>query len=97
MRVIPLEWDAYRHDHRSGWAGERTETRETGDMGPTERPRVLSGMQPTADSLHLGNYLGELRQWVTLQQTHDVFYFVADMHSLTVVDTDPEVRRRRTR
>jgi tryptophanyl-tRNA synthetase len=66
-------------------------------MGPTERPRVLSGMQPTADSLHLGNYLGALRQWVTLQQTHDVFYFVADMHSLTVVDTDPEVRRRRTR
>jgi tryptophanyl-tRNA synthetase len=65
-------------------------------MAPTDRPRVLSGMQPTADSLHLGNYLGALRQWVPLQQTHDVFYFVADMHSLTV-DTDPEVRRRRTR
>jgi tryptophanyl-tRNA synthetase len=66
-------------------------------MPPIDRPRVLSGMQPTADSLHLGNYLGALRQWVPLQQTHDVFYFVADMHSLTVVDTDPEVRRRRTR
>jgi tryptophanyl-tRNA synthetase len=60
-----------------------------------DRPRVLSGMQPTADSLHLGNYLGALRQWVALQETHEVFYFVADLHSLTV-DTDPEVRRRRT-
>jgi tryptophanyl-tRNA synthetase len=64
-------------------------------MGSTDRPRVLSGVQPTADSLHLGNYLGAVRQWVALQQTHDVFYFVADMHSLTV-DTDPAVRRRRT-
>jgi tryptophanyl-tRNA synthetase len=65
-------------------------------MAPNDRPRVLSGIQPTADSLHLGNYLGALRQWVALQPTHDVFYFVADMHSLTA-DTEPEVRRRRTR
>jgi tryptophanyl-tRNA synthetase len=64
-------------------------------MAPNDRPRVLSGIQPTADSLHLGNYLGAVRQFVALQQTHDVLYFVADMHSLTV-DTDPEVRRRRT-
>jgi tryptophanyl-tRNA synthetase len=54
-------------------------------------------MQPTADSLHLGNYLGALKQWVSLQDTHDVFYFVADMHSLTVVDTEPELRRQRSR
>jgi tryptophanyl-tRNA synthetase len=64
-------------------------------MAPKDRPRVLSGVQPTADSLHLGNYLGAVRQFVALQQTHDVFYFVADMHSLTV-DTDADVRRRRT-
>jgi tryptophanyl-tRNA synthetase len=64
-------------------------------MAPNDRPRVLSGVQPTADSLHLGNYLGAVRQFVALQQTHDVFYFVADMHSLTV-DTDADVRRRRT-
>jgi tryptophanyl-tRNA synthetase len=64
-------------------------------MAPNDRPRVLSGIQPTADSLHLGNYLGAVLQFVALQQTHDVFYFVADMHSLTV-DTDPDVRRRRT-
>jgi len=64
---------------------------------PTTRPRVLSGMQPTADSLHLGNYLGALRQWVALQQTHEVFYFVADLHSLDVVETAPADRLRRTR
>jgi tryptophanyl-tRNA synthetase len=53
-------------------------------------------MQPTADSLHLGNYLGALRQWVALQADHDVFYFVADLHSITV-EHDPVVLRARTR
>ncbi|MBF8192034.1 tryptophan--tRNA ligase [Nonomuraea sp. K274] len=60
------------------------------------RPRVLSGIQPTADSFHLGNYLGAVRQWVALQETHDVFYFVADLHAITV-QTEPAVLRRRTR
>ena len=60
------------------------------------RPRVLSGMQPTADSLHLGNYLGALRQWVALQDDHDAFYFVADLHSITV-EHDPAALRARTR
>jgi tryptophanyl-tRNA synthetase len=53
-------------------------------------------MQPTADSLHLGNYLGALRQWVSLQADHDVFYFVADMHSITL-EHDPALLRQRTR
>jgi len=65
-------------------------------MAVMHRPRVLSGMQPTADSLHLGNYLGALRQWVTLQDGYDVFYFVADLHALTV-EHDPGVLRHRTR
>jgi tryptophanyl-tRNA synthetase len=60
------------------------------------RPRVLSGMQPTADSLHLGNYLGALRHWVSLQDDYDVFYFVADLHAITV-EHDPDVLRARTR
>src|SRR4051794_38163707 len=60
------------------------------------RPRVLSGMQPTADSLHLGNYLGALVQWVALQETHDTFYCVVDLHALTV-QPDPEELRQRTR
>ncbi|HEY3681562.1 MAG TPA: tryptophan--tRNA ligase [Streptosporangiaceae bacterium] len=60
------------------------------------KPRVLSGIQPTADSFHLGNYLGALRQWVTMQETHDAFYMLADMHAITV-PTDPATLRERTR
>ncbi|WP_205315683.1 tryptophan--tRNA ligase [Nonomuraea lactucae] len=60
------------------------------------RPRVLSGIQPTADSFHLGNYLGAVRQWVALQETHDAFYCVVDLHAITV-PTDPADLRRRTR
>ncbi|HLI37392.1 MAG TPA: tryptophan--tRNA ligase [Streptosporangiaceae bacterium] len=61
-----------------------------------DRPRVLSGIQPTADSFHLGNYLGAVRQWVPLQETHDAFYFIADLHAITVPH-DPALLRRRTR
>ena len=63
---------------------------------PQAAPRILSGMQPTSDSLHLGNYLGALVNWVTLQDDFDAYYFVADLHALTV-PTDPEVLRARTR
>ncbi len=61
----------------------------------SDRPRVLSLMQPTADSLHLGNYLGALRQWVPLQDDFEAFYGVADLHGLTV-EVEPEVLRERT-
>ncbi len=60
------------------------------------QPRILSGMQPTSDSLHLGNYLGALVNWVGLQEDFDAYYFVADLHALTV-PTDPETITRRTR
>jgi tryptophanyl-tRNA synthetase len=60
------------------------------------RPRVLSGIQPTADSFHLGNYLGALRQWVALQEDYDAFYFVVDLHAITLPQ-DPAALRRRTR
>jgi tryptophanyl-tRNA synthetase len=60
------------------------------------RARVFSGIQPTADSFHLGNYLGALRQWVTLQDTHDAVYCVVDLHAITVPQ-DPAMLRRRTR
>ena len=59
-------------------------------------PRLLSGMQPTADSLHLGNYLGALAQWVALQETHRAYYCVVDLHALTV-QPDPAELRHRTR
>ncbi|KQX70124.1 tryptophan--tRNA ligase [Angustibacter sp. Root456] len=57
---------------------------------------MLSGMQPTSDSLHLGNYLGALVQWVALQETHDAFYCVVDLHAITV-EVDPATLRERTR
>ena len=64
---------------------------------PTDRrPRVLSGIQPTADSFHLGNYLGAVRQWVALQDEYDAFYFVPDLHALTV-EYDPKTLAARTR
>jgi tryptophanyl-tRNA synthetase len=64
---------------------------------PTDRrPRVLSGIQPTADSFHLGNYLGALRQWVALQDDHDAFYFIPDLHAITV-EHDPKLLAPRTR
>ncbi|WP_138734833.1 tryptophan--tRNA ligase [Modestobacter excelsi] len=59
-------------------------------------PRVLSGIQPTADSFHLGNLLGALKQWVALQDDHDAFYCVVDLHAITLEQPDPAVLRRRT-
>jgi tryptophanyl-tRNA synthetase len=57
------------------------------------RPRAFSGIQPTADSFHLGNYLGALRQWVALQETHDAVYCVVDLHAITVPQTPADLRR----
>ncbi|GAA4931409.1 tryptophan--tRNA ligase [Actinoplanes utahensis] len=60
------------------------------------RPRVLSGIQPTADSFHLGNYLGAVRNWVSMQETHDAFYCVVDLHAITM-GHDPAILRDRSR
>jgi tryptophanyl-tRNA synthetase len=57
--------------------------------------RVLSGIQPTAESLHLGNYLGAVKQWVALQEGNDAFYCIVDLHALTV-EPEPAALRRRT-
>ncbi len=56
--------------------------------------RVLSGIQPTSDSFHLGNYLGALKQWVELQDGNDAFYCIVDLHALTG-DLDPTLLRKR--
>ncbi|MEE1927946.1 tryptophan--tRNA ligase [Streptomyces sp. TRM 70351] len=61
-----------------------------------DRPRVLSGIQPTAGSFHLGNYLGAVRQWVALQESHDAFYMVVDLHAITVPQ-EPAALRAATR
>jgi tryptophanyl-tRNA synthetase len=60
------------------------------------RPRVLSGIQPTAESFQLGNYLGAVRNWVAMQDTHEAFYMVVDLHAITVAH-DPAQLRRSTR
>lgn len=56
--------------------------------------RVLSGIQPTADSYHLGNYLGALKQWIDLQDSYDAFYFIPDLHAITVEQNPEELRNR---
>lgn len=58
--------------------------------------RVFSGVKPTADVPHLGNYIGALRQWAALQREHESFFCVVDLHSLTV-PWDPTVLATRSR
>ncbi|MDF9716807.1 tryptophan--tRNA ligase [Nocardioides sp. ChNu-153] len=70
------------------------QTQEASSSGGS-LPRVLSGIQPTADSFHFGNYLGALRQWVSLQDDHEPFYMVVDLHAITV-EHDPRLLRERT-
>jgi tryptophanyl-tRNA synthetase len=69
--------------------------RPDGAPGALRPRRVLSGIQPTADSFHLGNYLGAVRNWVALQDEYDAYYFVVDLHAITV-EQDPKLLRRRT-
>ena len=59
-------------------------------------PRLFSGMQPSADSLHLGNYAGALMQWRDMQSTHDAIFCVVDLHAITVPQ-DPAKLRENTR
>lgn len=58
------------------------------------RPRAFSGIQPTADSFHLGNYLGAVRQWVAMQESHDAVYCVVDLHAITLPQEPAQLRHR---
>jgi tryptophanyl-tRNA synthetase len=58
---------------------------------------VLSGIQPTADSFHLGNYLGAVKQWVALQEGYEAFYCVVDLHAITLDPPPPAELAQRTR
>ena len=66
------------------------------DPTPAADRRLFSGMQPTSESLHLGNYLGALVNWVALGRTHHAVYCVVDLHAITV-DVDPAMMADRTR
>ncbi|MFT4259943.1 tryptophan--tRNA ligase [Microbacterium sp.] len=60
------------------------------------RPRLYSGMQPSADSLQIGNYIGALLQWRDLQSSYEAFFSVVDLHALTQPN-DPAALRDKTR
>jgi tryptophanyl-tRNA synthetase len=55
------------------------------------KPRTFSGMQPSADSLQIGNYIGALQQWTTLQETSDAIFCVVDLHAITVPQDPAEL------
>ena len=59
-------------------------------------PVVFSGMQPSSDSLHLGNFIGALGNWVEMQSDFDAYFCVVDLHAITVPQ-DPKTLRERTR
>ncbi|NBX23892.1 MAG: tryptophan--tRNA ligase, partial [Microbacteriaceae bacterium] len=65
-------------------------------MLDVSKPVLFSGMQPSSDSLHLGNYIGALGNWVEMQSNFDAFYCVVDLHAITVPQ-DPKELRNRTR
>jgi tryptophanyl-tRNA synthetase len=60
------------------------------------KANLLSGMQPSADSLHLGNYLGALNNWVAMQEEFNAYYMIADLHAITVPQ-DPKQLLENTR
>lgn len=62
----------------------------------SSKPRLFSGMQPSAESLHIGNYIGALLQWKELQASHDAIFCIVDLHAITVAQ-DPAALRENTR
>jgi tryptophanyl-tRNA synthetase len=60
------------------------------------KPRLFSGMQPSADSLQIGNYIGALLQWRDMQESNDAIFCVVDLHALTVPQ-DPKLLAEQTR
>jgi tryptophanyl-tRNA synthetase len=69
-----------------------TDATDTSKQKPERRPRVFSGIQPSG-SMHLGNYLGAIRNWVAMQETHDCVYCAVDLHAITVRQQRAELRR----
>ncbi|HEX8304155.1 MAG TPA: tryptophan--tRNA ligase [Jatrophihabitans sp.] len=63
----------------------------------SNQPRVLSGIQPTGESMQLGNYLGAVRNWVQMQDGFDAYYCVVDLHAITLDPPEPAALRQRTR
>ena len=62
----------------------------------TDKPRIFSGIQPSADSLHIGNYIGAIQQWKAMQDDFDAIFCIVDLHAITVPQ-DPKALRDATR
>ncbi|MFD1720909.1 tryptophan--tRNA ligase [Amnibacterium endophyticum] len=62
----------------------------------TDKPRVFSGIQPSAESLHIGNYIGAVNQWLGMQDSSDAIFCIVDLHAITVPQ-DPKALREATR
>jgi tryptophanyl-tRNA synthetase len=80
-------------------ASETATSEESSDTSSTEtarKKRVLSGVQPTG-TVHLGNYLGAIRNWVNLQDTYDTYFMVVDLHAITVQPHNPKELLQATR
>ena len=57
------------------------------------KQRILSGIQPSGD-LHIGNYIGALKQWVELQDEYENFFCIVDHHAITATHNPEDLRRR---
>ncbi len=90
---MPPSWWTTRSDAP---AAQRHAYRDPGNLDRVTKPRLFSGMQPSADSLHAGNYIGALLQWKEMQRTHDAIFCVVDLHAITVPQ-DPELLRQQIR
>ena len=62
----------------------------------TDTPRIFSGIQPSADSLHIGNYIGAIQQWKAMQDDFDAIFCIVDLHAITVPQ-DPKALKDATR
>src|SRR4029079_4550121 len=87
---ICYDWSARRDDRRPGSApGQTRQARAGRDTDERERPmvarrkRVFSGIQPTG-GIHLGNYLGAIRNWVNQQDLYDNIFCIVDLHAMTL-------------
>ena len=58
-----------------------------------DKKRIFSGIQPSGN-LHIGNYLGAIRQWVDLQESHDALFCIVDLHAITVPQDPVELRKK---
>ncbi|KAK1265803.1 hypothetical protein QJS04_geneDACA002634 [Acorus gramineus] len=73
-------------------SGSETGPSETATAQTPRKKRVVSGVQPTG-SIHLGNYLGAIKNWVSLQDTYETLFFIVDLHAITLPYDAPQLSK----